>query len=165
MTSERAVPSADDSRAFLGKIVRTVWIEWAKEQSDPKPSWLLSWGEISDADREVDMRIGEALFQRGRMATEMILDSEIRELHSQRDAAQVERDEHIASQALMAKQFKIMQAEKEHGWRKAEKAERRAEIVEDVIGRIVLLADAQDGRDGYVMVYALRAALAGNEES
>ncbi|MEV0826414.1 hypothetical protein [Nonomuraea rubra] len=43
-----------------------MWVEWAREQSDPKPSWLLPWEELDDGQREVDMRIGEALFHANR---------------------------------------------------------------------------------------------------
>lgn len=49
------------NREALGRLVREIWIEWAKEQTHPKPSWLLSWEEISESDREVDRRIGERL--------------------------------------------------------------------------------------------------------
>jgi hypothetical protein len=49
----------------LGRMVREVWIEWAREQPNPKPSWLLSWEEIEESDREVDRRIGLRLYDRG----------------------------------------------------------------------------------------------------
>jgi len=42
----------------LGRKVREIWIEWAKQQPNPKPSWLLPWEELSEPDREVDRRIG-----------------------------------------------------------------------------------------------------------
>lgn len=48
-------------RESLGRLVREVWVQWATEQSDPKPSWLTGWDELDDGQREVDMRIGEAL--------------------------------------------------------------------------------------------------------
>ena len=47
------------SRETLGKLVRQVWIEWAKEQPNPKASWLVPWERLSESDREVDRRIGE----------------------------------------------------------------------------------------------------------
>lgn len=31
----------------------------------PKPSWVAPWEELSESDREVDRRIGEALYRRG----------------------------------------------------------------------------------------------------
>lgn len=49
------------SREELGRLVREVWIEWAKEQPNPKPSWLVPWEDLSEPDREVDRRIGERL--------------------------------------------------------------------------------------------------------
>lgn len=55
-----------DPRELLGRWVRQVWVRWASEQDDPKPSWLLGWVELDDGQREVDMRIGEALFEAGR---------------------------------------------------------------------------------------------------
>jgi hypothetical protein len=48
-------------REALGRLVREVWIEWAREQPNPKPSWLVPWDELSERDREVDRRIGERL--------------------------------------------------------------------------------------------------------
>lgn len=41
--------------------VRAIWIEWAKEQVKPKPSWLLPWEQLTEAEKEVDRRIGEQL--------------------------------------------------------------------------------------------------------
>jgi hypothetical protein len=69
----RALPTLPDSarddpgasppecREALGRLVRDTWCAWASEQDDPKPSWLLSWEEIDDGQREADMRIGEAV--------------------------------------------------------------------------------------------------------
>jgi len=51
----------DLDREILGQLVRSVWIAWAKEQSDPKPSWLVEWDGLSEPDKEVDRRIGEAV--------------------------------------------------------------------------------------------------------
>lgn len=48
-------------REILGKVVRQVWIEWANEQPNAKPSWLLPWEELSEPEREVDRRIGETI--------------------------------------------------------------------------------------------------------
>ena len=59
-----AIPEADNE--FLGKKVREVWITWAREQPDPKPSWLLPWDRLSPADRDVDTRIGTRLANIGR---------------------------------------------------------------------------------------------------
>jgi hypothetical protein len=58
-------PGPAEPRELAGRLVRQVWVEWASEQPDPKPSWLLSWEELDEAQREADMRIGDALFSRG----------------------------------------------------------------------------------------------------
>lgn len=54
------------TREDLGRLVRHVWVEWAREQANPKPSWLLPWEDLDDGQREVDMRIGEALYHANR---------------------------------------------------------------------------------------------------
>lgn len=54
-------PPLSAIRESLGREVRRVWLAWANEQPSQKPSWLLSWDSLSEADREVDRRIGEAL--------------------------------------------------------------------------------------------------------
>lgn len=46
-------------REQLGREVRNVWVEFAKEQRDPKPSHLIGWDELDEANKEVDRRIGE----------------------------------------------------------------------------------------------------------
>jgi hypothetical protein len=48
-------------RELLGRMVRDIWITWAHEQPNPKPSWLKPWEELSEPDREVDRRIGEGI--------------------------------------------------------------------------------------------------------
>jgi len=53
-----------EPRESLGRLVRQVWTTWAVEQDDPKPSWLLSWEELGDDQREVDMRIGQGPYSR-----------------------------------------------------------------------------------------------------
>lgn len=52
-------------REYLGWLVRDVWIKWAREQAPPKPSWFTPWEEMNEADKEVDRRIGETLFNLG----------------------------------------------------------------------------------------------------
>jgi hypothetical protein len=49
-------------RERLGMRVREVWIHWAKEQPNPKPSWLVPWEALSEPDKEVDRRIGTAIW-------------------------------------------------------------------------------------------------------
>src|SRR5690606_35656299 len=48
-------------RDALGRVVREAWIAWAREQPSPKPSWLVPYDELSEADREADRRIGDAV--------------------------------------------------------------------------------------------------------
>jgi hypothetical protein len=52
---------AFSDRELLGRMVRDIWITWAREQPNPKPSWLKPWDELSEPDREVDRRIGEGI--------------------------------------------------------------------------------------------------------
>lgn len=47
------------NREQLGELVRLAWIEWTLEQPEPKPSWLVPWAELPEADKEADRRIGE----------------------------------------------------------------------------------------------------------
>jgi len=48
-------------RESLGRLVRETWVEWAREQPNPKPGWLTGWDDLDEGQREVDMRIGEAV--------------------------------------------------------------------------------------------------------
>lgn len=57
--------AAPVDRESLGRLVRKVWIGWASEQPNPKPSWLVPWEDLSEPDREVDRRIGETLARAG----------------------------------------------------------------------------------------------------
>ena len=52
---------SEEEREQLGRLVREEWIDWAREQPNPKPSWLVPWEELSETDREVDRRIGARL--------------------------------------------------------------------------------------------------------
>ena len=52
-------------RESLGRFVRGVWDEWAREQPTPKASWLVPWDDLTEPDKEVDRRIGEALYRMG----------------------------------------------------------------------------------------------------
>jgi len=42
----------------LGQLVREVWVEWAKEQENPKDSWFTPWEALPEPMKEVDRRIG-----------------------------------------------------------------------------------------------------------
>jgi hypothetical protein len=44
----------------LGKLVRDTWIEWAKEQSNPKASWIVPYEGLSQPDKVADIRTGTA---------------------------------------------------------------------------------------------------------
>lgn len=52
-----------DPREHLGRLVREAWVTWALEQPDvaDHPFWTVPWDELTGRDREVDMRIGEAV--------------------------------------------------------------------------------------------------------
>lgn len=49
------------TRDELGKIVRDAWIEWAKQQPNPKTSWLVPYEELEEPDKEADRMIAEAV--------------------------------------------------------------------------------------------------------
>lgn len=57
-SDETMVPA---SREAGGKLVRRIWIEWAKEQPDHASSWLVPWEKLSEPDREVDRRVFEGV--------------------------------------------------------------------------------------------------------
>lgn len=50
---------AKEKREILGMMVRVAWVNWAKEQPNPKPSWLVPWAELSEDMKEADRRIGD----------------------------------------------------------------------------------------------------------
>jgi hypothetical protein len=52
-------------REERGRRVREVWIEWARDQPNPKPSWLVPYDDLSETDKEADRRIGSALWGDG----------------------------------------------------------------------------------------------------
>lgn len=66
----RALAAGPVDREALGREVRAVWVTWAAEQPNPKPSWLVPWEILGEPDREVDRRIGERLFAMGRASVE-----------------------------------------------------------------------------------------------
>ena len=51
----------DQERERLGRLVRELWIDWAKKQPAPKPSWLVPFDELSEPDKEADRVIGYGL--------------------------------------------------------------------------------------------------------
>lgn len=56
---------SDDERETFGREVRAEWVAWAREQPNPKPSWLKPWEELTEPEREVDRRIGTRLHALG----------------------------------------------------------------------------------------------------
>ena len=62
LTDAEILERAGTTRERLGREVREQWVRWARTQPSPKPSWLVPFHELSLADQEADMRIGEALF-------------------------------------------------------------------------------------------------------
>ena len=54
-------PPVPYDRDTLGRFVREAWVRWAETQPTPKPSWLLPYDELSEADKEADRQIGEAV--------------------------------------------------------------------------------------------------------
>ena len=49
-------------RDRLGRLVRELWISWAEKQACPKPSWLVPYDDLSEADKEADRVIGYGLY-------------------------------------------------------------------------------------------------------
>ncbi len=45
----------------LGRIVREAWIKWAKDQPNPKSTWLVPYDKLDETDKEADRMIGEAI--------------------------------------------------------------------------------------------------------
>lgn len=58
LDGNRTLPFGRDE---LGRFVREAWVRWAQTQPNPKPSWLVSYEELDEADKEADRQIGETL--------------------------------------------------------------------------------------------------------
>lgn len=54
------------NRERLGQVVREAWVAFCREIGDDKPSHVAPWEELSEQDREVDRRIGEAVVREWR---------------------------------------------------------------------------------------------------
>ena len=66
MTTDRIhafAPTEEEWREGLGRVVRNAWIRWAEKQPNPKPSWLVPYFMLNEADKEADRQIGEAVAQ------------------------------------------------------------------------------------------------------
>lgn len=82
-------------REALGRIVREVWIKWAQEQPNPKPSWLVPYDQLSEPDKDVDNRIGERLFREGIRSLVATYRSDAKDLEALKKAAKVFADESV----------------------------------------------------------------------
>ena len=49
------------TRETLGKLVRETWVKYCLETGDFKESHIKGWDFLSEWDKEVDRRIGEAV--------------------------------------------------------------------------------------------------------
>lgn len=49
-------------REFLGKLVRKEWVDWAHEQPCPKDTWLRTWNLLPEWEKEIDRRLGVAVW-------------------------------------------------------------------------------------------------------
>lgn len=49
-------------RDIGGRLVREAWVRWATSQAEAKPSWLVSYDDLDEADKEADRQIAEALW-------------------------------------------------------------------------------------------------------
>ena len=53
-------------RESLGRMVSDIWNEWLKNQHpDIAPQDILPWEELPDSEKELNMLIGEALYNAG----------------------------------------------------------------------------------------------------
>lgn len=50
-------------RDELGLFVRLAWVEYCQSIGDAKPSHIAPYHELSEADKEADRCIGEAIYQ------------------------------------------------------------------------------------------------------
>lgn len=84
--------SDEETREWLGRLVRIAWEDWAREQPDCKENWLTPWELLEERYREVDRRIGEFI-------TRAHVPKEINALAAERDAlqAEVERLNHLVN--------------------------------------------------------------------
>ena len=58
MDGSRPLPFDRDQ---AGRFVREAWVRWARTQPNPKPSWLVPYDDLDEADKEADRQIGEAV--------------------------------------------------------------------------------------------------------
>jgi len=140
-------PAYHAGRDAKGRLVRETWVEWARRQPSPKPSWLVPWEDLAEPDREVDRQIGEALYAAGAASTREA--SKERALARTVIALEAERDRlhgrlHAADRALHL-------ATTERDTLRAAVAE-RDERVAEVVRRMEAI-DAARGRLASNLVY------------
>lgn len=59
--TEHGVPTGVLDREALGRLVREVWVAFARTLPETKESWLRPWDDLPEPQKEVDRRIGETL--------------------------------------------------------------------------------------------------------
>jgi len=59
----------EKERDRLGRIVRDLWMSWAEKQPNTKPSWLVPYDQLSEADKEADRVIGYGMMVEFRAGT------------------------------------------------------------------------------------------------
>jgi hypothetical protein len=98
-------------REAHGRLVRDTFVAWANEQPDPKPSWLVPWDELEPGNevdagqREVDMRIGEAVAaaERARLSrTISLAAARLRDAADGLDSQSWAGREHLAGSSFQA---------------------------------------------------------------
>lgn len=85
---ERCEPNPDPEE--LGSMVRHQWILWAKQQPNPKASWLVEWDRLPEPDKEVDRQIGKLLYSYGHISG---FAAKLHTLTAELERVTLERDE------------------------------------------------------------------------
>lgn len=141
-------PAIPCDRETGGQFVRKVWIAWAMEQPNPKPSWLVPWEELSEPDKEVDRRIFEACYASGRSDGETGLLSEVNRLLTLEYASASDIAEHVirleaADEARIAGEETIARLTRELAKAQAEAEENRRTIAKIAQAGTLDTADAR----------------------
>lgn len=72
------------SRDDFGRRVREIWVKWASEQPNPKPSWLVRYQDLPEPEKEVDRRIGEGIAIDVLQAIGLLMGESVVALHAER---------------------------------------------------------------------------------
>lgn len=101
-----------DRRDELGRRVRDTWVRWAQDQLYTKPSWVIPYDEISEADKEVDRQIGEDIAVFVELQSQSII-ATLRTQLAERDAEIAEwkkrdriKDEQLKTAGRRARQWR-----------------------------------------------------------